>query len=289
MHMQKLSPRISLYTPEPPDQEDQLVILCSWADAQRKHITKYIQLHKAITPGASILLIQTSAATLFQPYTWQRAALKPAAQYIVENALTDDRQQASSPDKGGRQTQQEQGRNKTKILFHLCSNGGSLTATQLLILLRGMTHAPLPLIGIIMDSAPDSGGYNHTHNAVVYSQPSRPRKAVVSVIAHTLLVPMYASFVIRGTENTHLQMRRILLDRYYVGTSNIYYIYSKSDTSTNWRHVLIHAQEARWKGWFVEEYKLEQSPHCAHIRSNPELYAGIVRRLWGLVKPQAKL
>lgn len=51
--------------------------------------------------------------------------------------------------------------------------------------------------------------------------------------------------------------------------------------STNWRHVLIHAQEARWKGWFVEEYKLEQSPHCAHIRSNLELYAGIARRLWG--------
>lgn len=173
-HMQKLSPRISQYTPESPDQEDQLAILFNCEDAQRKHITKYIQLHKSITTRASILLIQTSAATLFQPYTWQRAALKPAAQYIVENALTNDRQQTSSPEKGRGQTQQEQGRTKTKILFHLCSNGGSLTATQLLILLRRMTHAPLPLIGIVMDSAPDSGGYNHTHNAVVQSQPSRP-------------------------------------------------------------------------------------------------------------------
>lgn len=287
MHGQKLSPRISLYTPEPPDQEDQLVILCGWADAQRKHITKYIQLHRAITPGASILLIQTSSMDLFQPYTWQRAALKPAAQYIVGNALAD-RHLISSSDDGG-QTQQGQGQKKTKILLHLCSNGGSLTATQLLLLLRGMIHAPLPLIGIIMDSAPDSGGYYHTHNAIVLSQTSMPRRAAVSLLAHTILIPMYASFTIRGEENTHLQMRRIILDRYYTDTSNIHYIYSKSDTSTNWRHVLVHAQEARWKGWIVEEYKLEQSPHCAHIRSNPELYAGIVRRLWGSVKPPAKL
>lgn len=287
MHGQRLSPRISLYTPEPPEQGDQLVILCGWADAQRKHLTKYLQLHRAITPGASILVIQTSSATLFKPYTWQRAALKPAAQYVVENALAD-RQLISSSDRGG-QTQQGQGRNKTKILLHLCSNGGSLTATQLLILLREMTHAPLPLIGIIMDSAPDSGGYYHTHNAVVLSQPSIPRRTAVSLLCHTVLIPMYASFAIRGQENTHLQMRRIILDRYYVDTSNIYYIYSKSDTSTNWTHVLIHAQEARWKGWVVEEYKLEHSPHCAHIRSNPELYAGVVRRLWGVVKPQAKL
>lgn len=284
MHAQKLTPRISLYTPEPSGQDDQLVILCSWADAQRKHITKYLQLHRAITPGASILLIQTSAAGLFKPYTWQRAALEPAAQYIVRNALTDSK---LALDRG--QIQQGQGRVKSKILLHICSNGGSLTATQLLILVRGMIHAPLPLVGIIMDSAPDSGNYNHTHNAVVLSQPPGLRRAAFSALSHSILIPLYASLALGGQENPHLQMRRLLLDRYYVDTSNIYYIYSKSDTTTNWSHVLIHAQEARWKGWLVEEYKLEHSPHCAHVRSNPELYAGIVRRLWGTVTPVAKL
>lgn len=112
MHEQEFSPRILLYTTEPPDQEDQLVILCSWADAQRKHIIKYTQLHRAVTLRASILLIRTSSAVLFQPYTWQRAALKPAAQYIVENALAD-RQMISSSDDGG-QTEQGQGRNKKR-------------------------------------------------------------------------------------------------------------------------------------------------------------------------------
>jgi hypothetical protein len=131
-----------------------VAIICSWADIHREHITKYFQLHKAITPGASILLIQSSTAALLKPYTWQRATVKPAAQYIIENALTD-RQLASFPDGG--QTRQAQGILKTKILLHSCSNDGSLTVTQLLILLRGMIHAPLPLIGIIMDSAPDAG------------------------------------------------------------------------------------------------------------------------------------
>lgn len=252
MHVQKLSPRISLYTPEPPNQEAQLAIICSWTDARQRYITRYLQLHKAITPGASILLIQTSATTLFKPYTWHRAALRPAAQYIVENALTTDTQPASSPNGG--QNQQGQGRNKTDILLHSCSNGGSLTATQLLILLRGMTHAPLPLIGIIMDNSPDSGSYKQSHNAMVVAQPpSRPRRAVVSLLVHAALIPVWTSYIIGGQENSQLEMRRIFLDRDYVDTSNIYYVYSKSDKTTDWRDVLIHAEEARGEGWLVEE------------------------------------
>lgn len=55
-----------------------------------------------------------------------------------------------------------------------------------------------------MDSAPDSGGYYHTHNAVVLSQKSVPRRAAVSLLAHPFLILMYATFAIRGGGQDHL-------------------------------------------------------------------------------------
>lgn len=122
-----------------------------------------------------------------------------------------------------------------------------------------------------------NGQYSRLRRLLPHPQRSRHLATIQTAKGRCVAARSYASsphvrnFVVRGQENTHLQMRRILLDRYYVDTSNIHYIYSKSDTSTNWRYVLIHAQEARWKGWFVEEYKLEQSPHCAHT-----LESGIV-------------
>ncbi|EED19396.1 DUF829 domain protein (PaxU), putative [Talaromyces stipitatus ATCC 10500] len=272
MHVQILSPRSSLFIPESPD-PDQLVIVCSWTDAQQKHIARYLQLHKLVTPRAKILLIQTTAVTLFKPYAWQRASLKPAAQYIIENAVADSQKRDSSP--GREPNQHEHCRNRrsrTKILLHSLSNGGSLTATQLLILLREVTHAPLPLIGVIMDSSPDSGSYKQSHNAMVRTQPpSKPRRAAVSLLAHAALIPIWASYIIGARENSQLEMRRIILDRHYVDTLNIRYVYSKSDKITDWRDVLVHAEEARGKGWLVEEYKLVESAHCSHIRSNPEI------------------
>ena len=88
----------------------------------------------------------------------------------------------------------------------------------------------------------------------------------------------------------HVEMREAFLNREYVDTPIIFYVYSKNDTMTDWKHAVTHAQEARWEGWYVEEYKLEDSAHCAHIRSNPELYVEIVKRIWKLGKPpQAKL
>ena len=119
LHPQELSPRISLYTPGSPN-PGQLVIICSWADARREQISKYIQLHNVIEPGASILLIQTSITTLFEPYAWQRSALQPAARYIIES--TDTKLISSQWGKSG---------SKRRVVLHSFANGGSLTVLLL--------------------------------------------------------------------------------------------------------------------------------------------------------------
>lgn len=293
MHIQKLTPRIWSYAPETPTPR-QLVIVCSWADARQQHIDRYIQLHNAVAPGARILLIRTSATTLVSPYAWQRAALKAAVQYIIDNVLLrPDPHNIEANEE--QQQEQEQGllgkdTNDTKILLHSLSNGGSLTATQLLILLREATHAPLPLVGIIMDSSPDGGSYRQTHNAIVIAQPpSKPRRAVVALIAHAALLPVWALYVVGQQENSQLVMRRTFLDRDFLETSNICYVYSKDDKITDWEDVHLHAEEAKEKGWSVEEHRLEGSSHCAHIRTNKELYAAVVKRLCDGVKRQSKL
>lgn len=301
MHVQKLTPRIWLYTPEAPA-PGQLVILCSWADARQQHIARYIQLHNTIAPGASILLIQTPATILVSPYAWQRAALKPAVQYVIEKVLRRPEilnvEEVSEEQQGQQEQEQEQEQETTagmdtdvpKILFHSLSNGGSLTATQLLTLLREATHAPLPLVGLIMDSSPDGGTYRQTHSAIVVAQPpSTLRRAVVALMAHAALLPVWSLYVVGQQENSQLIMRRTLLDRSFVGTSNICYVYSKDDKITRWEDVHLHAEEARMKGWSVEEHRLEGSSHCAHIRTNEKLYADVVDRLWNGVNRQSKL
>lgn len=284
LRAQELSPRISLYTPGHPN-PGQLVIICSWADAKRKQISKYIQLHNVAEPDASILLIRTSITTLFEPYAWQRSALQPAAQYIIESTgktLTSSLEQSRS--------QWGQSVSKGRIVLHSFSNGGSLTATQLLILFRLITKAPLSLQGIIMDSTPDGGTYERSHCAIATTKSSsRLQRASLSIVAHAALIPIWVSYAIGGLENSQHEMRRIFLDRDHIDTLYICYVYSKSDKVTNWSDVVTHAEEARAKGWYVEKHEFKGSSHCAHIQSNPELYATIVRQVWGVVKPQARL
>jgi Eukaryotic protein of unknown function (DUF829) len=289
MHVHKLSPRVWSYTPEAPT-PGQLVIICSWTDARPQHIARYIKLHNQITPGARILLVQSSASMLVSPYAWQQAALKPAVQYIIDNVLLSPIDERTSNPEHITHHLTAIRRNDTNILLHSFSNGGGLTATQLLFLLRETTHAPLPLVGIVMDSSPDGGDYSQSHNAMVVAQPSsKPRRAVVSMIAHAALLPVWACYIIGQQENSQLVMRRTFLDPEYVDTTSIYYVYSKDDKITNWRDVRIHAEEARAKGWFVDENVLEGSSHCAHIRSQGHLYAALVERAWNGVRRQSRL
>lgn len=297
MRAQQLSSRISLFLPNSPE-SGQLVILCSWADAQPKHILRYIQLHQAITPNASILLIQTPAAALFAPYRWQRAALKPAVEYI-KSRLADIQGGTSSAtvdpnetntDNSKEERSQTTTTKKIKILIHVLSTGGGLTTTQLLILFRQSTHAPLPLIGIIMDSSPDGGSYKQSYRAMVGAQPpSIPRRAAVSLVAHAALLPFWATYAVGIRENSQLELRRVILDRKFVDATHICYVYSKNDRITDWRDVLVHAADARGCGWSVEEHLLENSSHCAHVRSNPDMYAAIVKQFWERAKLQSKL
>jgi hypothetical protein len=273
--LKSLGSRVSLYTPEP-STPDQLVIICSWADGGRRAIARYLELYKTIAPEARILLIQCSSSDLVSPYAWQRASIKPAVQFLLDDGLL-----RRSPNSTG---------GAPKIMLHSFSNGGSLTATQLLFLLRVATNAPLPLVGIIMDSSPDGGTYSQTHQAIVVSKP-RPivQRAAVSLLAHAVLLPIWASYAVGREENSQRVMRRVFLDQEYVDTTSICYLYSKDDLVTNWTYVHLHAKEARRKGWSVDELEFLGSSHCAHMSVDKERYAAAVVKMWTGLRRESKI
>ncbi|KAI0392448.1 hypothetical protein F5Y17DRAFT_359843 [Xylariaceae sp. FL0594] len=274
----RLSPHISLLEPEEA-KPGELVVICSWTGARPRHIARYISLYRTTITGTSarLLLVETPPGILVSSYARQRAHSRPAVDYILK--FLHDVKTAKAQDGGG----DENG--KLKIMLHILSSGGSLTATQLLLALRAERGEPLPIAGMILDSAPDGGSYIQTHRAFVLSLPSS-RRRLGSVVGHMVLGPIWARYAL-GQENSQIEMRRVLLDQEHLCAAaksqtcpRLLYVYSKKDEMTLWRDVEAHAATARHLGWKVKEIVCEDSAHCSHFSSHPETYSKAVKALW---------
>ena len=260
-----LSPRTWLLSPDGASSEG-LIILCTWTGANRSGFGRYITLYRELAPRARILLIETSPTILVSSYARQRASLRPAVDAVHYDLATSA---STCP---------------PRILLHILSSGGALTATQLILVLREATGAPLPLAGMVLDSAPSRGTYWQTHNAIVLSQPPSMRQ-IGSVLGHAVLGPIWARYAL-GQENSQTEMRRVLLDlRSVVSVDAQYplkllYLYSKADQLTSWEDIRCHIESAVEKGYKVSEELFENSPHCSHILSDAPKYKAAVQRLW---------
>ncbi|KAB8067239.1 hypothetical protein BDV29DRAFT_186542 [Aspergillus leporis] len=131
---------------------------------------------------------------------------------------------------------------------------------------------------------------------MVFSLPPSSR-LMGSVVVHFLLVLLY-TWIACGNENPASLMRRTLLDEETVGPAPqrddpgyVCYMYSKEDRMTDWRDVWDHAQEAKEKGWKVDEVLFEGTGHCAHMPDNPARYAEAVEKAWNsaVCKIESKL
>ncbi|CDM26632.1 hypothetical protein DTO006G1_3221 [Penicillium roqueforti] len=261
----------------------QLIIICTWLGASPKHVGKYTDLYRSIAPHARILLIESDVSILVSSYARQRRRIRPVVDIVLETLAETE---TSSDD------------NAPRILLHTFSNGGTNTATQLLIILREVASKPLPLIGLVLDSTPAKGTYWKSYNAMVFSLPPASR-FVGSMVVHCLLVLLY-TWIACGNENPASLMRRTLLDKDTVGPAPqrpdpeargyIYYMYSKEDRLTDWMDVWEHAGKAREEGWKVKEVVFKGTGHCAHMPFDPMRYTECVEQAWGAIsKPESKL
>jgi hypothetical protein len=262
-NFEPLTSQISLYTPTDAS-PGELVILCTWLGAQRKHITKYTPAYHTIAPHARILLIESDVRSITSSYPSQRKAIIPA----VEVVLSTLSQCGTRPE-------------KAKILLHTFSNGGPNSATQLLIVLQERTGTPTPLIGILCDSGPAAGEYWRNHNAMLLSLPPGIARIIGIPVMHFILVGLAFSVWLGRFEKLEKTIRETLLsEKFVVGRNKISYVYSKADEMTWWEDVVGHAEMARRKGWRVEEWEVEGTGHCGHWRGHEEEYTGRMRGLW---------
>jgi hypothetical protein len=200
----KLGPRISLYTP-PSHTPGELIILCAWLGAARKHIDKYITAYRGIAPNAKILLIQSDVTSVTSPYASQRKAIQPAVGVVLSEYSISPADTVKDP----------------KVLLHTFSNGGPISATALLL---ALPSPPLPLIGIIMDSGPAAGYYWKSYHAMVFSLPPGLARALGYVAVHGILLGLFASVALGRYEYPEVLVRRTLLDEGYVKAGKICYV-----------------------------------------------------------------
>lgn len=298
----KIGPRTSLFVPPKPA-SGQLIIICTWLGAARKHIVKYISLYQAIAPSARILLIESNVPILISSYVKQRRDIKPAVAAVLDTLTSrsptlfpsgtlsktaTDRQHAVNTGSSGSNSDST----NPRILLHVFSNGGTNTATQLLIVLNAHLKAPLRLAGLLCDSCPAKGTYWRSYDAMVLSLPKDLASRMLgALVCHCILILLY-TWIACGNENPASLNRRTMLDEGTVsacwgeegegnkGGGTVCYLYSKEDRMCLWEDVTAHASEARRLGWDVREILFEGSGHCAHLQRDEGRYGDAVWSVW---------
>jgi hypothetical protein len=265
----KLGPHISLYTPSE-YQVGHLIVLCTWMGAADKHIDKYVKIYQQQAPTAKILLLKSVIGSMISSYSSQQRAMKPAEQAIFELLSENDNVQ-----NGGE-------KREPRILLHLMSNGGANSATNMLTVLERRLMAPLRLAGIVCDSTPNSSSFKKTCTAFKSSIPyGFPLNLVTTAFIYATITLLYIWIAI-GNEAPENYWRRSVLDEKIINCRRISYIASKIDKITDWKDVVSHAEEARKKGWVVQEMIVSDTPHCNHISKHEEAYVNIVSDMWAI-------
>ena len=293
-----IGPRTSLYTPPSPI-DGELAIICTWLGASQKHIVKYTDLYQQIAPGARILLIESNVPILVSSYARQRKHIQSAVSTVLDTLAESRSQNPELRSEAGPANEGSSTARSPRVVLHAFSNGGTNTATQLLIILRSRLHGPLPLAGLVLDSCPAKGTYWKSYNAMVYSLPKDVATQVLGAMAvHFLLVLLY-TWIACGNENPASLMRRTLLDKDTlsdvkqdmrsvqhekviddVGAKRSCYLYSEADAMVEWTDIRDHAEEAARRGWKVEEVRFKESAHCAHLSTYQDRYERAIEDLW---------
>lgn len=289
----KLSDGMSLYTPtntssDPDDDKDPtILVLCSWAFAQPRHIAKYIHPYQILYPRMSILLVQNALRNnIYVPDVWQYAFFQPAAAALQAHL-------SSTPN--------------PRVLMHIFSNGGAHAAVQLSETCRETCGGlRMPVDALVLDSCPGMPRFAPTVNAVVQGLPSRSPvlRGFVTALAWMMVGTTALLEYLSVIESVTWKLYRKLYDPYDVFVYNgnpesekeralvpRSYIYSKTDAMVFDVDVEAHAKivEDQMKVTNLSRHevrgmvKLEKfvgTAHVNHVKNEPERYWGIVKETW---------
>jgi hypothetical protein len=294
-----LSRSIFLYEPRE-YVNGQLVILATWLGGAAKHIAKYTSLYKALAPSAKILLIQAPMDSFLAPYPIQRRNIRPAIDPIAQ-VLRECRGVQTS----GKDREATDYLASPHILLHIFSNGGANNINQLLQVWKSEIGSPLPLYGLIIDSALAVGGCRQNYRGFQQSLPNGLTFRLLGPVAasYALLV-LETSIALGRYPRPETAMRQCIFDEtlLQVGgseslpnerfksrkTKRICYFASKADQNTPFQDVVSHSQEAMQRGWDVDLHLWDDTTHCNHLGKHEKEYLEAVKNMWTPEKLEAE-
>lgn len=304
IELRSLSRSISIYEPREPA-SGEMIILATWLGGTAKHIGKYTSLYRTVAPNAKILLIKAPMDSFLAPYSIQRRNIRPAIDPIVQILKQCEHTLAGNHSDTPTQS--------PHILLHIFSNGGANNILQLLHVWKAEIGQPLPLSGLIIDSALAIGGPAQNYRGFQQSIPDGAMFKLLGPTAATYaLLVLETSIALRRYPRPETAMRRCIFDEalIQVGTPGkpshgdganrgsleagmelrrICYFASKADQNTPFQDIVSHAEEAREKGWEVDLHLWDDTPHCNHLGKHEEEYVRAVRSMWMLEKPVGKM
>lgn len=266
-----------------------LNLICSWLYARNRHIAKYTDTYRKLFPTSSILLLKNDGPDLiWRPNAWQMEALKPAVRIIHDHEQSLSARSA-----------------KARVLLHVFSNGGSVSACQLSDAYRAQSGGRmLPVSTLVIDSAPSIPSLRVGLTAMSQGFPTylpMPLKIAGGTIMYSCIYSLSFLSRLAGSEGAMTSMRRRLNDpegAFMQSRLQRTYIYSNTDQLVPWQHVEAHAQEAREvliqklsaaeADELIKLEKFEGSKHVAHAVLDFERYWSIVQRSWRNVDKQGQ-
>jgi hypothetical protein len=230
--------------------------------APHKLINLYIASYKQLFPTSRILLLTSKMSDIFvTPTSTYQSSLLPSLALLQSTT--------------------------GKIVGAVYSNGGAFGFTNLARLYAAHTGRPLPLDGLLLDSAPGSAAdLASGQRAILASIPPFLRRAParVFVIFTIQLCFILYRIMLRWTGRVDpiTTIRADLLDgRLLRKGGQRAYIFGEEDVMVPAGAVVQHAQESERAGWTVRRELWKGSGHVAHARADKERYWAVVRGTLG--------
>ncbi|RMZ91734.1 hypothetical protein DV736_g1015, partial [Chaetothyriales sp. CBS 134916] len=268
-----------------------LIIICTWAFAQEKHVAKYLLWYLQIYSSSQILVLQSDTANLtWRPNSWQSSIFEPAVM-AVKDYLSSSAGSIDSP---------------PKVLLHLFSNGGGYSGVQLAEFYSARStsdpaYPTLPIRALVLDSSPGALDGPRSAKALmagISPKPSAITRFIGPLLTH-LIVGMTSLLRTTGLSQSAVDKAWQLLKDpeapLLKESMSRTYIFSDADEMVDAKDIKLHTQLSiqaleevgvKNAGEKVRYEEFLGTSHVNHMLGNPERYWEIVKETWTASSPK---
>lgn len=259
----KLNDHVYISDPEefPDNINPPLIIVALWMNAGPSALLRYGNQYRRMLPTARIVILRSETNDFFlgSSDATQSTQLAPAVNALRTFAVPGN-----------------------PVFIHLFSNGGLVKTSHLMRLFKETTGEPLPVLSMVVDSAPGVTNIQSAMQAISFQLPKFWLWRLISQAAlWVYLVSMAVYGKIINSPNTVSVACQRINDRTLYQPSGQeglvrYYIYSDADKIVLSEHVEAHIKDSEKCGITVRPEKFKDAQHVMAMRTDPERYWAII-------------